>query len=143
MITISRTFPIQAAHRLPNTPPDHKCHRLHGHTWHVRLEVLGPLHPTLGWIVDYGDLDAAWQEHVHRVLDHGCMNDTLPNPTTELLAMWIWIVMYPPVRALGASLVRVEIDEGDRNRCVFLAAPAWDAAAEERARAQVFREPSA
>ncbi len=38
---IFRIFQIEAAHRLPNVPAGHKCARLHGHSFHVRLSVAG------------------------------------------------------------------------------------------------------
>ena len=33
---IFKEFTFEAAHRLPNVPPDHKCARLHGHSFRVR-----------------------------------------------------------------------------------------------------------
>ena len=36
---ISKTFRVEAAHRLPNVPPGHKCARLHGHNWVVTLHL--------------------------------------------------------------------------------------------------------
>lgn len=121
MLEISRTFELQAAHRLPYTPEGHKCHAMHGHTWRVRIVVTGPIDPVLGWIVDYGDLDAAWMGHVHRRLDHTVLNDTIPNPTTECISGWIYAALQPPLAKVGARLIRIEIDEGSRNRCVLTA----------------------
>lgn len=121
MLEISRTFELQAAHRLPNTPEGHKCHRLHGHTWRVRVVVTGPIDPVLGWIVDYADIDAAWNGHVFRKIDHTLLNDAIPNPTTECIAGWMYAALQPPLAKLGTRLLRIEIDEGDRNRCVLTA----------------------
>ena len=36
---IYKEFHFEAAHRLPNVPPGHKCARLHGHSFQVRLSV--------------------------------------------------------------------------------------------------------
>src|SRR3546814_8028267 len=38
---IFKTFTIEAAHRLPNVPPGHKCARLHGHSFVVEVHVSG------------------------------------------------------------------------------------------------------
>lgn len=123
MLEISRTFDLQAAHRLPYTPEDHKCHRLHGHTWTVRLVVTGPLHPVLGWIVDYADVDAIWTEKVYEKLDHTCLNDTIPNPTTEIIAAWIYAAVQPPFAKLGCRVLRIEVGEGGRNMCTLVIDP--------------------
>ena len=47
---IAKTFDFDAAHFLPHVPEDHKCRRMHGHTYRVRLGV--------GVVVaDLGELD--------------------------------------------------------------------------------------
>lgn len=45
---IFKDFHFEAAHRLPNVPDAHKCSRLHGHNYKVRIEVTGELMPGLG-----------------------------------------------------------------------------------------------
>ena len=44
---IWKDFTFEAAHRLPNLPPDHKCARLHGHSYQVRIYVDGDLDPDI------------------------------------------------------------------------------------------------
>jgi 6-pyruvoyl-tetrahydropterin synthase len=44
---IFKVFRIEAAHRLPNVPPGHKCSRLHGHSFAVELSVGGMSFGTL------------------------------------------------------------------------------------------------
>ncbi len=87
---IARQFRFEAAHRLPNLPPDHKCSRLHGHSFFVTIRIEGPLDPHVGWIMDFADIDAAWKD-IHAQLDHRYLNDIpgLENPTSELIAQWI------------------------------------------------------
>lgn len=94
-----------AAHLLPRMPEEHKCRRLHGHTWRVRLEVTGPV-ASNGFVVDYAAVRANWQS-LHDELDHRYMNEIpgLENPTTENLGAWILRRM--------PSLSAVEIREGD------------------------------
>lgn len=89
--TIFKEFTFEAAHRLPNVPKDHKCGRLHGHSFHVRIEVTGDLDARMGWVIDYADISAAWAP-LHEQLDHRYLNDIpgLENSTSEHLARWIW-----------------------------------------------------
>lgn len=91
LTTISKTFDFDAAHRLDRLPADHKCHRLHGHTYRVEIRVRGEPGGRLGMVIDYADLAAAW-EPIHEALDHRYLNDVngLAVPTTEVLAAWIY-----------------------------------------------------
>lgn len=87
-ISTRRTF--EAAHRLPNLPPEHKCHRLHGHNYTIEVVASGPLDKTLGWVCDYGMLDVAIDQLIINVCDHRYLNDItgLENPTGEIIALW-------------------------------------------------------
>ena len=90
-MSVFKEFGFEAAHFLPNVPADHKCARMHGHSFRVEVHVSGPVDPHLGWVVDFADISAAFQP-LHDVLDHRLLNDIpgLDNPTSENLAMWIW-----------------------------------------------------
>lgn len=92
MTRIWKEFAFEAAHRLPNLPPEHKCSRLHGHSYRFRLHVSGEINPTTGWVVDFGGLLRAAGDMVCKELDHRNLNDIpgLENPTAEMLAVWIW-----------------------------------------------------
>lgn len=87
---ICKSFTFEAAHRLPYVPPGHKCGRLHGHSYRVDIALSGPIQE-LGWVVDYAEIKRAW-EPLNEVLDHNYLNEIpgLENPTSELLAQWIW-----------------------------------------------------
>ncbi len=37
--TLFKDFTFEAAHHLPHVPEGHKCGRLHGHSFMVRLEI--------------------------------------------------------------------------------------------------------
>ena len=58
--TRSSHYRIEAAHRLPNVPEEHKCQRLHGHSFKITLHVVGEVDPRLGWIVDFAEIDRAF-----------------------------------------------------------------------------------
>ena len=105
---IFKDFNFDAAHRLPNVPEGHKCARLHGHTFHVRIYVSGTPDPQTGWIMDFGDVKKVFKPILDR-LDHHYLNEIpgLENPTCELLSMWIWNELKPILPALS----KVELKE--------------------------------
>jgi 6-pyruvoyltetrahydropterin/6-carboxytetrahydropterin synthase len=88
---IFRAFTFEAAHRLPNVPAGHKCARLHGHSYRVEVRVRGDVDPVAGWVMDFADIAAAFRP-LHEQLDHHYLNEVpgLENPTSEVLARWIW-----------------------------------------------------
>ena len=115
---ISRTFTIEAAHRLPHVPSGHKCSRLHGHSFRITLHVGGEVDPTLGWILDFADIDRAFAP-LFAVLDHHYLNEVpgLENPTSELLARFVLERVVLPRGVLRA----VSISETCSSRCTVYA----------------------
>lgn len=91
LTTISKTFDFDAAHRLDRLPADHKCYRLHGHTYRVEIRLRGEPGQRLGMLLDYAEIAKAWKP-IHDALDHRLLNevDGLEVPTTEVLAAWIY-----------------------------------------------------
>lgn len=90
MTLIWKEFTFDSAHLLPNVPPGHKCGRLHGHTFRVRIEVTGEVCVNSGWVVDFADIKHEWKK-LEGLLDHEFLNGVpgLENPTSENIAMWI------------------------------------------------------
>lgn len=113
---IWKAFRIEAAHRLPNVPAEHKCARLHGHSFRIELHVSGPVDPRLGWVMDFADLKRAFQP-LHDRLDHHYLNEVpgLENPTSENLARWIWAELKPAVPLLS----EVVVDETCTSGCAY------------------------
>ncbi len=104
---LSKTFRFESAHRLPNVPPEHKCARLHGHSFHCDISVSGPLDPKLGWVMDYAAIKAAVKPFIEQ-LDHHYLNEIagLQNPTSENLALWLWQHIAPNLPGLSAVTIR-------------------------------------
>ena len=113
---LSKDFTFEAAHLLPNVPSGHKCARLHGHSFRVRLHVTGPVGERTGWVMDFADISAVCRR-VHERLDHRYLNEIpgLENPTSEVLAKWIWREARPALPMLTA----VEIHETCTTRCIY------------------------
>ncbi len=101
-------YSIDCAHWLPKVPEVHKCHRLHGHRYHIRLEVTGDVGET-GWIIDYAEIKAL-ADPVIFALDHQPLNELngLENPTCEN------IISYLRERLAVPGLSAIEIRETDR-----------------------------
>ncbi len=105
-VRLTKTFTFEAAHDLPTFPPGHKCRRLHGHSFRVDVVVAGPVDRNRGYLVDYGDIQAAC-EPIRAALDHRYLNEIagLENPTAENLAAWIWERLKPALPPLAAVVV--------------------------------------
>jgi len=76
---------------LPNHPG--KCARLHGHSYRFEVALNGPLRvggPSSGMVVDFDEIEAVVGPAVVDRLDHASLNDVMPNPTAEHIALWIW-----------------------------------------------------
>jgi 6-pyruvoyltetrahydropterin/6-carboxytetrahydropterin synthase len=113
---IFKEFVFEAAHRLPNVQPGHKCGRLHGHSFRCEVHVSGSIDPKTGWVRDFADIKLAF-EPLHEQLDHHFLNEVegLANPTSETLARWIWKRLEPALPGLSAIVIRETCTSG----CVY------------------------
>ena len=113
---LERQYRFEAAHFLPRVPEGHKCARMHGHSYAVTVVVEGEVDAERGWLMDFAEID----EHIMplvRQLDHHVLNEIegLENPTSELLAAWLWRKMKPGL----AILAEVHVAETTTSRCVY------------------------
>ena len=113
---IFKEFIIEAAHRLPNVPPGHKCARLHGHSFVVQIYVSGAVGAESGWVIDFADVKAAFQPFYDQ-LDHNYLNEIegLENPTSENFAIWIWERLEPRLPTVSKIIVRETCTTG----CIY------------------------
>jgi len=115
-IEIFKEFRIEAAHRLPNVPPGHKCSRLHGHSFRVVVHVAGPIDSITGWVCDFAQISRAFAPVIDQ-LDHHYLNEVagLENPTSEVLAQWIWARLRPAL----PGMTRITVHETCTSGCEF------------------------
>lgn len=117
---LRKSFQFEAAHHLPLLPQNHKCHRLHGHSFKVEIVVEGPIDPNFGWVMDFGEITKAFKPLLDK-LDHYYLNEIpgLENPTSENLAVWIWLRLKPQLPLLS----QVVIAETCTAQCVYRGEP--------------------
>ena len=113
---LEKTFRFESAHWLPNVPKGHKCGRMHGHSFKITIAVEGEVEATSGWVLDFGIIKEAFSP-LEEQLDHHLLNeiDGLENPTSEVLAKWIWCKLQPNL----ALLAEVAVEETCTCRCVY------------------------
>ena len=116
-VELSKTFGFNAAHYLPHVDVKHKCQKLHGHSWKVEITVKGEVDKEKGWFMDFKDLNDAWQP-IKEIVDHNVLNDVegLENPTSEMLAVWIW----DKISYKLPGLYSIVIQETDSAKCVYM-----------------------
>ena len=113
---IFKEFTFEAAHRLPNVPEGHKCHRLHGHSFQVAVYVAGPIDEKMGWVSDFFDIKSAFKPYLE-MLDHHYLNEVegLENPTSENISRWIWTKLKPALPGICKVVVKETCNSG----CVY------------------------
>ena len=123
---------FSAAHRLHREDWDEarnrrvfdKCNNPngHGHTYGLEVTVEGEIDRETGYLMDFGDLRRAVDEAVIRKVDRSHLNHDVDflsgvNPTAENIAVGIWGQLAG--RVAPAKLVRITLQETDRNRVVY------------------------
>ena len=105
-VRLSKSFSFEAAHWLPTFPQGHKCRRVHGHSFRVEVVVEGEVDEQKGYLIDYGEIQRAL-EPIRQQLDHHSLNEIegLENPTSEVLARWLWERLEPPLPLLCEIVV--------------------------------------
>ncbi len=112
MITISRRFEWDAAHRIPGH--EGACKAIHGHRYVAEVEVSGPELDALGRIVDFGVLKSVVGGWIDSNFDHTAVfsrQDPDIVPIAALNAAMgrpvYWLEGAPTAEALVAELARV------------------------------------
>jgi 6-pyruvoyltetrahydropterin/6-carboxytetrahydropterin synthase len=113
VVEIFKEFTIEAAHLLPNVPEGHKCRRLHGHSFRIAVYVAGEPGADSGWVMDFADISAAFHPLFDQ-LDHRYLNEVpgLENPTSEVLARWVWDRLASGLPGLHRVVVRETCTSG-------------------------------
>jgi 6-pyruvoyltetrahydropterin/6-carboxytetrahydropterin synthase len=113
---LKQHFQIESARFLPNLPSEHPCSRMHGHSFKIILTLVGDLDPHIGWVMDYNDIQSKMLPLITQI-DHRVLNEVegLENPTSELLAKWI----FDRARIHIPSLRKVSVAETPMTECSY------------------------
>lgn len=116
VVSLSKVFGFESAHFLPRVPEGHRCRRLHGHSYRVGILVRGEVDPEIGWFLDYGEMSDIVKP-VLDLLDHRLLNAVpgLENPTSEILAAWLWDKLAGGLPGLS----RISVHETCVTRCDY------------------------
>jgi 6-pyruvoyltetrahydropterin/6-carboxytetrahydropterin synthase len=108
LMFLKKSFTFDAAHRL-----DHyhgKCEALHGHTYRLQVTLQGKP-DSEDMIMDFVQLKDLVKERVISRPDHAFLNEIIPQPTAENIAVWIWHQIDCKVQRENCSLFSVEVWE--------------------------------
>ncbi|MNK01222.1 6-carboxy-5,6,7,8-tetrahydropterin synthase [compost metagenome] len=113
---LKQHFQIESARFLPHLPAEHPCSRMHGHSFKIILTLHGGLDGKVGWVIDYNEIQSQMKPLLEQI-DHRVLNEVpgLENPTSELLAVWI----YDRAHKVLPQLVRVTILETPFTECSY------------------------
>ena len=115
-LTVTKCFKFDASHYLPKHP---KCGRMHGHTYHLEVEIVGSVDEN-GMIMDFGNI----KEHIQPIidiLDHRTLNEVkgLEMPTAENIIIWI----KDQIEKKYDNVSRIRLWEGDAGFAEWRAEP--------------------
>lgn len=93
MFIITKEFPFEAAHHLPQMPEGHQCKRPHGHSYVVIVELQAPVLDDFGFVRDYGELKDI-KNYIDTTLDHRDLAEVFgggEHTTAERLAWTLYV----------------------------------------------------
>jgi 6-pyruvoyltetrahydropterin/6-carboxytetrahydropterin synthase len=109
---VTGTFQFEAAHNL--TLYKGGPEPLHGHTWRLEVSLEGPVRAD-GMVFDFVELKRIVEERVLSRVRNRYLNELIPNPSTELLAAWVWHAIEKDLPLLD----EVKIWEGPESNVAF------------------------
>lgn len=129
MIYITRKEHFNAAHKLFNPAWSEeqnnaifgKCanKNWHGHNYDLYVTVKGEINPDTGFVVNLKDLSSVIRTDVTEILDHKNLNMDVKGmpimPSTENVAIFIWNILAPKIKEMGAALHCIKLFETDSN----------------------------
>jgi len=129
MIYITRRLYFNATHKLWNdnwTPEENKrifgpCanENWHGHNYTLDITLAGNINPETGYVMDLKEIKDIAEKHVLSKVDHKNLALDVDfmkglNPTTEILAIKFWEILYPLLKRENASLYEITLYETER-----------------------------
>ncbi|MEK6852921.1 MAG: 6-carboxytetrahydropterin synthase [Nanoarchaeota archaeon] len=96
-VRITKIFKADISHQLGTHSKDAvwventygKCRNLHGHSIKIELTLEGPVDVSNGMVLNFNLLKEVFQGYYNEI-DHNHLNDFLPIPTAENLAVYLF-----------------------------------------------------
>ena len=107
-MTVFKECTVEIAHKIPG---HQTCGTMHGHSTKIIIGVRGPMNLTTGMVIDFKSLKTILQKEIISRFDHSCLNDVLPIPTAEYLALFI----FKQLNWRGLDVVLVRVHETENN----------------------------
>lgn len=111
-----KEFEFDAAHNLVKYHG--KCERLHGHTYKLVVKLEG-VPDDEGMIFDFVKLKAIVKERVVDKFDHAYINEFIPQPTAENIAVFVWGELEELLKRENCRLCEVEVWETKTSGIVY------------------------
>ena len=112
MIEVMKEFKLRCAHKLCNLPQGHKCMKMHGEYYTIRLylRVKGKPTQTLpqhGMLLDFGDIKDIFNEVIFSRYDHATLikSDDHLLPFLQQENQKLVILDYPPTAECMSELI--------------------------------------
>jgi len=107
---LTRIVEFSATHRLGTPETFGKAATEHGHRYQCRVTVAGVVEPARKGVMDLKALDALIDREIRAPFDGNSLNELLPLPTGEALAVYVWGRLAGELPA-GVRLHAVRIQE--------------------------------
>lgn len=111
-----KEFEFDSAHFLPKYHG--KCENLHGHTYKMVVKLEGTP-DTEGMIMDFIMLKNLVKEKIINKLDHALINDIIPQPSAENIAVWTWEQLVNDLHKDNCRLYEVEVWETKTSGVIY------------------------
>src|SRR5690606_2231277 len=111
-----KEFEFDAAHNLVNYHG--KCENLHGHTYKLVIKLEGkPDHE--GMVYDFVELKKLVNEKIINIFDHSYLNNIIPQPTAENIAIYTWNNLKEHIDRNNCRLYEVQVWETKTSGIVY------------------------
>jgi len=106
---IGRHFDFESAHQLHGSTYG-KCQTLHGHRYHLVIEVEGDV-DKFGWVCDFAELEEIARKSVIEKFDHQNLNVYFDVPTVENIAKFVFETLNGELKTKSYRLSKVLLYE--------------------------------
>lgn len=111
-----KEFEFDAAHNLVHYHG--KCENLHGHTYKLVVKLEGQPDEE-GMIFDFVELKSIVNEKIINKFDHAYLNNMIPQPTAENIAIYTWENLEKHINRDNCRLYEVEVWETKTSGVIY------------------------